>query len=105
LAVDEEIPCIDGRYLREDPVATFAAGRQAKVPLLVGSNSQESDYSDLLPRDVAPTPESWWATLGRLFADRAGDALQVYPGNDTAEVLRSARALAYDQFIALNTWN
>jgi para-nitrobenzyl esterase len=40
-----------------------------------------------------------------LFADRAGDALQAYPGSDTAEVLRSARALASDQFIALNTWN
>lgn len=102
--IDINEPCIDGRFFGEDPAATFAAGRQAHVPLLVGSNSQESNYDALLPRDIVPTPGAWRERLASLFGDRAGDALRAYPGGDSLQALRSARALASDRFIALSTW-
>jgi para-nitrobenzyl esterase len=102
--IDINEPCIDGRFYAEDPVAIFAAGRQAHVPLLVGSNSQESNYDALLPRDIVPTPQAWRERLEALFSDHSGEALRVYPGGDSLQVLRSARALASDRFIALSTW-
>ena len=36
-----EAPILDGRLLMEDPADAFGAGRVAKVPYLVGSNSME----------------------------------------------------------------
>jgi para-nitrobenzyl esterase len=44
---------VDGRLLREDLAAAFAAGRVARVPLLIGTNSDEGS----LLRDVAPGEE------------------------------------------------
>jgi para-nitrobenzyl esterase len=35
-------PAVDGRLLTESPSQAFAAGRQTKVPLLIGSNSYEA---------------------------------------------------------------
>jgi para-nitrobenzyl esterase len=36
-----EAPILDGKLLREDPADAFAAGRVARVPYLIGSNSLE----------------------------------------------------------------
>jgi para-nitrobenzyl esterase len=102
--VGELNPCIDGRFLAEDPFASFAAGRQARVPLLVGSNSQEDDYGGVLRAGAAPTPDNYRAALQKLFAARADEALKLYPGENPEQVMRSARELAGDLFIAFSTW-
>jgi para-nitrobenzyl esterase len=96
-------PDIDGLFLTEAPVATFAHSKQADVPLLLGSNTQEGFYTNLLDRS-APTPANYRAALARLFGDQAERALALYPGNDRAQVERSASELAGDIFIAHSTW-
>ena len=96
-------PDVDGYFLTEPPAATFARGAQAKVPLLVGSNSQEGYYPAIL-KDQPPTPENYRAALQKLFGDQAAKALALYPGNSAAEVKASATALVGDMFIAHSTW-
>ena len=96
-------PDIDGLFLTEAPAETFAHGDQAKVPLLVGANSQEGFYPAIL-HDRSATPGNYRAALGTLFGDRADEALRLYPGATAEEVKRSATALAGDLFIAHSTW-
>ncbi len=94
---------LDGWFLGEPPALTFARGAQAQVPLLLGSNSQEGFYTGIL-KDQAPTPEHYRVALHKLFGAQADRALALYPGGSTAEVKRSATALASDFFIAHTTW-
>ncbi len=96
-------PDIDGLFLTEPPAATFARGDQAGVPLLLGSNTQEGFYPNLLDK-LPPTPANYRAALARLFGNQAGRALALYPGRDRAQVERSASELAGDLFIAHSTW-
>ena len=37
-------PFIDGEIIQGDPLALFAAGKQAKVPFMIGTNSFDSDF-------------------------------------------------------------
>ncbi len=101
--VGEYSPCIDGRFLREDPQATFRAGRAARVPLLAGYNSQEGDY-DALFDGQAPGLATYREALGKVFGPMAGEALAVYPGDTLPQALASARRLEGDRFIAHSTW-
>ncbi|HEV3105836.1 MAG TPA: carboxylesterase family protein, partial [Trinickia sp.] len=96
-------PVVDGHFLRQLPEAVFAAGEQAKVPLLLGSNSQDGDYTMLL-EDAEPTPEKWRALLQRLFQSKADEALALYPGHDQDEVVHSATTLVNDVGINNQIW-
>ncbi|SEJ32586.1 carboxylesterase/lipase family protein [Frateuria terrea] len=96
-------PDIDGLFLTEPPAATFARGDQAGVPLLLGSNTQEGFYPNLLGK-LPPTPANYRAAITRIFGDQADRALALYPGRDQAQVERSATDLAGDLFIAHSTW-
>lgn len=91
-------PSVDGYFLTAPLEATFAAGSQARVPLLVGSNSHEAPHTMVL-NGQAPTPPNWYASLQRIFGPYATDALLLYPGNDDDEVRRSGASLASDIFI------
>lgn len=94
---------LDGWFLREPPAVTMANGKQAQVPLLLGSNSQEGFYTSIL-NDQPPTPENYRVAMHKLFGDQVKQALALYPGKSEAEVKRSATALAGDFFIAHTTW-
>ncbi len=37
-------PFIDGQIIKGDPIPLFAAGKQAKVPFMIGANSFDSDF-------------------------------------------------------------
>ncbi len=94
---------IDGYFLPEDPAEVFAAGKQARVPLLVGWNSQEAGWQGVLGRDK-PTRENYSAAVKRLYGDRAGEVLKLYPADDDKDVEQAAADLASDRFIAYSTW-
>jgi para-nitrobenzyl esterase len=96
-------PTVDGWFLPRSPLAIYRAGAQAHVPLLVGSNSEEGAYTDLLA-GKAPTPANYRAVLEHQFGPSSAEALKLYPGRNTAEVEASGTALAGDEFIALATW-
>ena len=99
------LPVVDGWFLPRPPAEIFAAGDQARVPLLAGSNTEEGPAAWLLGQGAPPTLEAYRAGVARLYGDRAEQVLAAYPAAaDGAPVLEAARALASDRFIALSTW-
>ena len=96
-------PTIDGRMLVEPVEATFAARRQARVPLIVGTNSQEAEARAVLG-GADPTVANYRAALVRLYGDRAGLVAARYPAADDAQVVAAATALASDRFLGWPSW-
>ncbi|HEY2806639.1 MAG TPA: carboxylesterase family protein [Gemmatimonadales bacterium] len=94
---------IDGWFLPRSPEEIFAAGAGAHVPLLVGWNSQESSWRDLL-NNQEPTPDRYAAELGRVFGNQASEAARVLPGRTPAEVQESGTLLAGALFTGYGTW-
>jgi para-nitrobenzyl esterase len=89
---------IDGRLLTQPVPATFAAGRQAHVPLLTGWNRDEGSFA-------APTTvEKWKALAVQNFKSRAAEFLALYPGSTDEQATRSAIDYAGDRFIAFDHW-
>ena len=94
---------VDGYFLPKLPSAIFAAGEQAKVPLLAGWNSAEIPYQAFMAADV-PTPENYAKKIKQEYPEQADLVLKLYPGNTQEEVVKSATALASDRFIVYSTW-
>jgi len=96
-------PTVDGYFFPKDPPAVFAAGDQAHVPLLAGSNSEESSSAGVLGREK-PTVENYRKALQRLYPGKADEVFKLYPAANEQEVLDAAQDLAGDRFIAYSTW-
>lgn len=96
-------PTIDGWFFPKDPGAIFAAGEQARVPLMAGSNSEESGYFGILQREK-PTVENYRKALERLYPGKADEVFKLYPATSENEVMDAARDLASDRFISYSTW-
>lgn len=94
---------VDGYFFPKSPAAIFAAGEQARVPLLAGWNSEEMNYRALLGQEQ-PTPENYKKAVQKLYGERAEEVLKLYPGTTEEEVLQSATDLAGDRFIGYSTW-
>ena len=94
---------IDGYFLSEPPSVTFANGKAAHVPLLVGSNSQEAAGAAVLGNGV-PTVASYRAGLARTLGNKADAIYALYPVNTDADALPAATAVASDDFLGLPTW-
>jgi para-nitrobenzyl esterase len=93
---------VDGQFLTEAPIDTYAAGRAARVPLLVGANSQEGSWTGIL-HDQPPTVANYRAGIARLYTD--ADALfTLYPAKSDADVPVAGTALASDAFLGASTW-
>lgn len=86
-------PTIDGHVLPESPLASFAGGRQAAVPLLLGTNTDEGtllhpvlhapmvEYRYQPLPDNAPQPE-----MAEAFGDDFARLVELYPGLDSGSV-------------------
>ena len=94
---------VDGYFLPADPATIYATGKQARVPLLAGWNSEEAGWQALLGSDSA-TPENYKKILAKLYGSRADEAFKVYPASTAEEVAHVATDLASDRFIAYSTW-
>src|SRR6185503_7188516 len=92
---------VDGYFFPEPPTETYAAGRQARVPLLAGWNSEESSWRAMTP---SPSADSARAVLARMFGDRASEAAQYYPIGDSVRTTQSLTDLAGDRFMGYGTW-
>ena len=93
-------PVIDGRLLTEPATETYAAGRQAHVPLLAGWNKDEGSFVV----SAGMTATQWKETAVKLFGDRSAEFLSLYPGTNDEQALRSAIDYHGDTFIAFATW-
>jgi para-nitrobenzyl esterase len=96
-------PTLDGYVLPEDVSSVFAAGRQARVPLLAGWNADEARASVVLDKPK-PTAARFVEDARKRFGDHADAILSVYPAATDAEALESAAAMASDLFIGYVTW-
>lgn len=94
---------IDGYFFPKSPGAIFAAGEQAKVPLLVGWNSEESGYRGILGQEK-PTIENYAKAVQKLYGDRADEVLKLYEATTDETVEQTATDLASDRFIGYSTW-
>ena len=95
---------VDGYFLPETPRRYFEEGKQARVPLLAGVNSEEMNAGVFL-KGAKPTVENYRASLERVFGDKADAAFKLYPASNDEEVLDAAQDLASDRFIRHATWN
>jgi para-nitrobenzyl esterase len=94
---------IDGYFLSKSPAEIFSKGEQSHVPLLVGWNSEESNYRGILGNNTV-TKENFEAAVRKLYPERAAEALKVYNPATDADVTSVATALASDRFIGFSTW-
>ena len=94
---------IDGYFLPAEPATIYAAGKQARIPLLAGWNSEEVGWQALLGNEQ-PTPENYKKVLAKVYGARADEALKFYPASTGEEVVLVAADLASDRFIAYSTW-
>lgn len=95
---------VDGHFLPKTLTDIYAAGEQAKVPLLAGWNSQESGAGSVLGRGNQPTIDNYLRAVRDAFKDRADEALRHYPAKTDDEVQQSATELASDRFMGAGTW-
>jgi para-nitrobenzyl esterase len=93
-------PDIDGKILTEPVGTTYAAGKQAHVPLIAGWNRDEG--ASPAARDM--TVQKWKDLAQKNFKDRAAEFLRLYPGDTDEQAQRSAIDFGSDQFIAYGTW-
>jgi para-nitrobenzyl esterase len=92
-------PVIDGRLLTESVADTYAAGKQAHVPLLAGWNGDEQHN-----QSVGMTAEKWKEFAATKFGDHASQFLTFFPDDSDAQAVRSAIDYESDSFIAFSTW-
>jgi para-nitrobenzyl esterase len=93
-------PDIDGKLLTEPVPDTFAAGKQAHVPLLAGWNRDEGSFFAMRGMTAA----QWKAMAASLFKERGDVFLKLYAGDTDETALRAAIDYGSDSFIALGTW-
>jgi para-nitrobenzyl esterase len=77
-------PVVDGWLIREDPSKVFAAGQQLDVPVLAGSNRDESFGGN--PRNA----QTFIDSARKRFGDLADNFLKVYPASTDEEARESA---------------
>ena len=77
-------PVVDGWLIREDPGAVFAAGKQTEVPVLTGSNRDESFGGN--PRSA----EQFTEQARKRFGDLADAYLKLYPAGSDEQARESA---------------
>jgi para-nitrobenzyl esterase len=90
---------VDGRLLTEPVPTTYAAGRQAHVPLLAGWNHDEGSFIA-----EGMTAEKWKAHATERFQERTEEFLKLYPGDTEEQATRSAIDYSGDTFIAFDAW-
>lgn len=96
-------PNLDGHFLARTLADIFAAGEQAKVPLLAGSNTEEQGARGVLGA-AEPTAANFESAINKLYGEHAGGVLQAYKGTTPEEILQAATDLASARFIGHGTW-
>ena len=100
---------IDNHFLTEQPFATYAAGRQMRVPLLVGGNSLEMSpaayfgYITMSGREI--TMEDIAKTASGMFGDNTYEMLSLYGITVPDDIYKQPGIdLCGDLFLAYSTW-
>lgn len=92
-ALGSYYPVVDGYVLPKDVFATFAAGEQATVPFIIGSNADETTlFYPLFQGPIPEYSEQFAHPDGRLpdymvkeFGEDLQELIEIYPGLATCE--------------------
>ena len=100
---------IDNHFLTEQPFATYAAGRQMRVPLLVGGNSLEMSpaayFGDITMSGREITMEDIAKTASGMFGDNTYEMLSLYGITAPDDIYKQPGIdLCGDLFLAYSTW-
>ena len=95
---------VDGAFLPEHPSVTFSEGRQAPVPLMVGSLADEGEQ--LIPLMDGLSLEQLTGRLARMFGEHGQAVLDAYAEQLKRSPAHLLREVLADQFFALamQTW-
>ncbi len=93
-------PVIDGKLLKEPVPDTFAAGREAHIPVVIGWNRDER--AGTLSKDMTAT--KWMAFAAEHYGKQAREFLAAFPADSDDQAIRSADQYTTDNFIALGAW-
>ncbi len=97
-------PGLDGNFMPERAAVVYAAGRQAKVPLLAGWTSSELGMTVALDPQK-PTVASLADDLRQRFGEsRLAAATKAYAAADDAQAQQATADLRSDFFLAYSTW-
>ncbi|MDP9338992.1 MAG: carboxylesterase family protein [Acidobacteriota bacterium] len=96
-------PNIDGYFMPADAYEIYAAGKQARIPLLAGWNRDEGNYHGFFG-DQPANKENYAAKLRTRFGESAAEAMKLFPGDSDEQLRNSAGLLASTDFIASGTW-
>lgn len=94
---------LDNYFLNDYLPQTFAAKKQAQVPLLVGWNSAEIPGQAFM-YGMPYTSENFIKRVKTEYPDSHEEVLKLFPHDTPEEVEISATAMAADRFIAYSTW-
>ncbi len=94
---------VDGYFFPKPPLQIFTDGEQAHVPLLVGWNSEENNFSGILGQEK-PTVENYKKAIQSLYGNNATEVLKAYSVLKDEEVEEVATELASNRFIGYSTW-
>ena len=87
---------VDGRVLPKQIAEAFDCGDQARVPILVGSNTGEIRTLRYLAPPFPETAADYERAIRERYGDLADDFLTLYPGSDLEEsVLAATRDALY----------
>jgi len=94
---------IDGYFFPESPVTIYKAGNVARVPVVIGWNSEESNWKSILG-NAEPTKENYANAIKRLYPGNADEILKLYAVNNDSDVIVVATSLASDRTNAFGSW-
>ncbi len=94
---------VDGYFFPESPLVLYRTGRVAKVPVIIGWNSEEANWKSILGKEE-PTKENYINAVKKLYPSNADDILKLYAVNSDADVIVVATSLASDRTNAFGSW-
>lgn len=93
-------PVVDGVFMKEPVAEAYAAGREAHVPAIIGSNRDER--AGTLSKGM--TAAKWRAFADEHYGNRAEPFLAAFPANNDEQAIQSADEYTTENFIALGAW-
>lgn len=93
-------PVVDGQFLIESIPKTYAAGRQAHVPAIIGWNRDER--SGTLSKDMTAT--KWKAFATDHYGKLSEQFLAAFPADSDEQAIRSADDYTTAGYIAFGAW-
>jgi len=104
-------PVVDGWVLPKSTAAIFAAGEQAPIPLMIGTNADEGTLlgpligSPFVKRSPGPTTrEEYEAIVRDVYPDNVDEILSYYPVRSDEDLADGINTLLGDHLFGMQAW-